>query len=567
MEKSTISATGDMAVRRAGRPYAGALLVLFLSLAVFLPLDRWMVAPNAVERVNLVTVAEMHRDGSWLVPTLNDVPRLSKPPLPAWLSALTVQPQTVADMANPQDVVRERAREALANEARVPSIIAACLTLVAIFDFGFTLGGPMLGLLAAAITATTVMFRSQELIATTDIYLALWVAVANAFLVRMVFNRTGWLNSLGAGCALGLALMSKGPVALIETVLPLAFFLCWRRWRSGPIARTDAGRSPTAPIATATAVMLIVGCWWYALAFARIGGQTSRLWVSEVFQSEIITPINTPWYRYALSLRSLLPWLPWLVVGVIATGSSKKDDSRGRLPVFLVLTPVLIMTFVTRKDDRYLLPMLGPAAVIAGQGLMAWAADRPRTSPRGRILLGVHWLVFLLWGLSIAQEIHSWKIAPAVMAAAVCAVLGVGGWLASNFSPRLLVPLTVALTLGINLDYNAAKRRHPEPASAQMQMADLIWRDYPQARVCVVFPNKLNEMYLSAVDLSLYLGRTVGPWTGHSTASPNQEELVYLESPEAAAPTSWQEVCSIQDGPTVCRLFLVPAESGATNGR
>ncbi len=38
-----------------------------------------------MELFNLVPIREAECDGHWLVPTLNEVPRLEKPPIPVWL--------------------------------------------------------------------------------------------------------------------------------------------------------------------------------------------------------------------------------------------------------------------------------------------------------------------------------------------------------------------------------------------------------------------------------------------------------------------------------------------------
>ena len=53
---------------------------------------------------------------------------------------------------------------------------------------------------------------------TTDVHLMLWVATANAFFAAALLHRKRWLGCLAGGVALGLAFMSKGPVALAQTI-------------------------------------------------------------------------------------------------------------------------------------------------------------------------------------------------------------------------------------------------------------------------------------------------------------------------------------------------------------
>src|SRR5207244_87021 len=63
-----------------------------------------------------------------------------------------------------------------------------------------------------------------------DVHVALWVNIANVGLAWAVRRGRWWAGSLLAGAALGLAFMSKGPVSLLQTVLPVLGFVVWRRW-------------------------------------------------------------------------------------------------------------------------------------------------------------------------------------------------------------------------------------------------------------------------------------------------------------------------------------------------
>ena len=51
--------------------------------------NRSDTIPDIMEARNLVTAREMVVHGNWLLPTLNGEPRLAKPPLPTWLTAIT----------------------------------------------------------------------------------------------------------------------------------------------------------------------------------------------------------------------------------------------------------------------------------------------------------------------------------------------------------------------------------------------------------------------------------------------------------------------------------------------
>src|SRR4029453_2387203 len=105
----------------------------------------------------------------------------------------------------------------LAWDIRGPALLCSCLMLLAIFDLGKTLAGAHIGLIAMIVAGSTLFLLRFGRHATTDVQLALWVTLANAALARLALRGPSWRGALLAGCALGMALMSKGPVALLQS--------------------------------------------------------------------------------------------------------------------------------------------------------------------------------------------------------------------------------------------------------------------------------------------------------------------------------------------------------------
>ena len=66
-----------------------------------------VLVPDIMESRNIVTAREMISDGNWLVPTMNDVLRLEKPPLPTWIAA-------VVELATPDNICAQRTMAGLA---------------------------------------------------------------------------------------------------------------------------------------------------------------------------------------------------------------------------------------------------------------------------------------------------------------------------------------------------------------------------------------------------------------------------------------------------------------------
>src|SRR5207302_8757645 len=121
-----------------------------------------------------------------------------------------------------------KASDAVDWRVRVPSLLCACVLLLAVERLGRALGGHPTGIVAAVVCGSSVLFLIYARQASYDILLAAWVAVANAFLAWAMFRRRWAAGLAGAGAALGLALMSKGPVCLLQTIVPFAPF-AWAR--------------------------------------------------------------------------------------------------------------------------------------------------------------------------------------------------------------------------------------------------------------------------------------------------------------------------------------------------
>ena len=337
------------------------LLLAALFFAAIAPTLRWLDFRDGMENFNVITAMEMTRDGHWLLPTLNGAPRLQKPPLTQWITAWGISTS-----------------DSLEWGARWPSLVLACIMLLAVYELGRVAGDWRLGLTAALACGTTVFFLRFARRASYDMQLATWVTVANVFLAKLVLERKWWLGCAGAGLALGLALMTKGPPALAQTVVPVVVFAgaAWCvAWKTGgrpsPLPSpgvpgegeaagglTDAGtRSTTpstgtihrssaaktqsripsrvAPIALGVVLMLAVALPW-VLYVSHAKGGLWRLWVSEVSMAEEQQAgvRNNP-LEVLVMLPLCMPWLPWLFVGLGAM-LARRREARVARPLALM---------------------------------------------------------------------------------------------------------------------------------------------------------------------------------------------------------------------------------------
>src|SRR3954471_16148363 len=172
-----------------------ALAVGAVLLSFFLALGRaplFDVDEGAFSQATL----EMFQRGDFLSTYLNGVPRYDKPILVYWLQAASVLAFGPTEFA-----------------FRLPSALCATLWCAAVFAFTRKNFGANAGLVAAAITATSVGVFAIGRAATADGLLNLCLVVTMfAAWEHLKSGERKWLYAVFA--ATGLGVMAKGPVAL-----------------------------------------------------------------------------------------------------------------------------------------------------------------------------------------------------------------------------------------------------------------------------------------------------------------------------------------------------------------
>ena len=160
---------------------------------------------------------EMIVRGDWLRVTIDYQPFYQKPPLFFWLQALSMKAWGVNEFA-----------------ARFVNALCGIATLAAVFTVGSRLFGVLFGLLWALAFAGSFLphlfFRSGIIDPVFNLLIFSGIAVvARAFLIENGKPRTG-LFAL-AGTLIGLAVLAKGPVALLVVCLTVAVYWAAVRFR------------------------------------------------------------------------------------------------------------------------------------------------------------------------------------------------------------------------------------------------------------------------------------------------------------------------------------------------
>jgi 4-amino-4-deoxy-L-arabinose transferase-like glycosyltransferase len=484
---------------------------------------------------------------SWLVPTLNGAPRIRKPPLPAWISAATTPPGLFSDLSTPAvSPPRDRAYERLAYALRVPAVVMAMGLVLLIYETGRTLRNPQFGLYAAAIAASSLILLRQGRSITSDVHLAFWVTAANLGLIKAMTNRSLWRWLPFAGAALGLAILSKGPVALVQTVLPAAIAAATLKWR--PPGLVAAG-------GIAALVCGIIAVPWFAYVMAATP-DVWNVWWSEVTRSGATNLRRDSIFTYLSIFPLLAPWTVLLAAGLIVAWRQYRRDLCGVWPIVGLAVPLIVMSLVKDKNERYLLPMLAPAALAAAHGAISLLHAGEWSERARRSLAAAHWGLLLLMCLGIPAAGAIGQILPdrqpwwgwGFAATAAIAMLVLWAWAARcvRRRPTWFIGATMLIMYAVHAVFLHGYRASPPGRSEMKPIADAIIADRPTSAVWYFDPSQPPKPLPQ--DLQIYLNRVVRVvHRVEDLPAPAVDRVIVMLRREHAPPPTvpgWREVAS-----------------------
>lgn len=524
--------------RRGGAAWLALVGVIVATFAFIAPTLTWLEFSSGSENLNVATALEIRREQRWLLPTLDGEPRVAKPPLTAWITASAVDGNTFQAMSNRDAELRARAARELAWQVRWPFLLSSCLMLPAAAELGRVLsaGDWRVGVIAAAACASNLFFLRHGRLATTDVQLALWVAVANVFLAHAVMRGRWWTGAIGAGLALGLAFMSKGPVGLVQSVAPVAAFLLWNAWTSrnpqSDVARIADSRcaatdgsswgARVAQIVLAALLFALVALPWYALVASKNPEVWARWQMEVTREGATDLPPGKP-YAYLSFFAFIAPWTAFLIAGIAVVvrdlrQSPRDPRTRGMcLALLMLVVPIVIMSLFRDRKERYLLPMIVPAGVVIARAVVEHFETRHLKSVADRAVVAIHWatLLVLAIGLPVAGAVALTTLdggrwfspAVAVVGGAVCLAIVVAGIVVHRRWGGAIVAATLLLMLALQVLFMHGYRNSREGRSEMKPLAGMIWRQTPDAQVYITGAKKVR----APVDLAIYLNRAV-PW-------------------------------------------------------
>ena len=318
---------------------------------------------NAQLALNIV------ESGNWLSLSLFDEPYWDKPPLLAWLTAVSYTCFGVSEWST-----------------RLPSLVSSLLLIAFLLNAGTKLLGSRVAAMGCAALLLAWGFSFQSRYVTMDALLMLCTTVTTlgiAVGIRRRNQRTyrpRWL--IASGIALGLGILAKGPVCAVLAIPPV---IVWAALNAEITrkARKEAFKRVAIPAA------IIAAPWFIITTILHPEFAYHFLWKHHVVRfSDAFNHEEPFWYYAPIIWLFMFPASILLPRVIHAMASQKQKHCSFRTPVhgLLVLSSIWIIGFFSFSQCKlpaYIFPVFPMIALLTGAVLDIDLARSPET--RGRI--------------------------------------------------------------------------------------------------------------------------------------------------------------------------------------
>jgi 4-amino-4-deoxy-L-arabinose transferase-like glycosyltransferase len=342
---------------------------------------------DLMEARNFVTAREMVQNNNWLLPTMNGEPRIAKPPLPTWATALAMKISGTDD-------------NLAAN--RLPAGFAALLMVGFIYlTVNRMSGSRETGVYAAIVLSTSYMFMYMARKGTWDIFChsfmlgAVWL-----YIVTFTSRKKKYLTSISAGVLMGLSWLSKGPVSFYALLLPflISHAVIYRQEYTGDLFRH---------FAVMALVCLAVSTAWPLYVYTHMPAELHSI-VKDESQAWFSRHIKPFWYYLQFPAMSGI-WVFIILPMMWPSYAYKKIGKNKNYQMLLLWTVIMVilLAVIPEKKDRYLLPVTIPMAVIVSYYLryLVNAFKKEVLSRSDRLIINMYMALTVLISLLVTASV------------------------------------------------------------------------------------------------------------------------------------------------------------------
>ena len=293
-----------------------------------------------MEARNFQTANEIIENDNWLLPTLNDEPRYQKPPLPTWLTALSVL------LFNSKAVIFYR----------IPAILF--LFIIGVTSYFFSIGinfNKSESIINGLITVSSIYIIAIIFEAPWDIFAHGFMFIAIYYLFNSFKNSFTKSHNILIGILIGLSIMSKGPISIYALLIPflLSYLLVYKK-----ISLNN--------LIIIFFISIVSGGIWYLYVYTQdyntlveIGAQETENW-----SNYNVKPFYYYWDFFINSGIWTIPAITSIILPFINRKISV--NKHHLLTCYWVLFSVILLSLIPEKKTRYLMPVLIPLALNTG---------------------------------------------------------------------------------------------------------------------------------------------------------------------------------------------------------
>lgn len=410
--------------------YLILLIVCFCTFFVNLGLSF----PDLMECRNFITAREMVQEGNWWYTTMNLEPRLEKPPLPTWLTAITAIVYGGFD-----NLFILRLPSALISTLMVYFFFQLCKELTNEKYFPF---------IGALVLATSLLVMQQARTNSWDIF-------PHAFMVGSIWqllkglNQNKWSSIYWATFWLICSVLSKGPVSVYALWLPfIVAFSMSGKWL---LIKQNWSK-----MLFLVFVGLAIGFSW-RIATTLNDPMVSEMVIGKEMNSWAGRHVR-PFYFYMHFPLYVGIWMPFLVASFFYKYFKPRINRYGNYQFMIgwIILSILLLSVVPTKKERYLFPALIPMCLMVAYVLYSFYRDYLEKKV-GKVERGIvnsfGWLLFsasILFpiGLLLQNKVEVQMIT--LVSSLVIGCIGIAGLLSLKSARfKNMFGLTIAMVCSI----------------------------------------------------------------------------------------------------------------------
>lgn len=386
---------------------------------------------------------EMLATRDLVVPTFGGRDRYDKPPVIYWLTAASLAVLGPTPRA-----------------ARLPSNLAAVVTVALLAGWVRRRAGPGSGVLAGSLLAVTPVFLVQGRSCTADAVTVALTLLAMLALEPFVRGEGRLPHAVVLWTATALAVLTKGPVApVVLAATGLGWWAVGRRWRPSelvaaggllivgavvgsplvlvPLIVTAVWSALSDPAARhrlrelrwglGSVIMAAVLLPWAVAAWAATDGDYFRIAVGRHVVERGLSPLEGhagfPGFYLATAVVLCFPWVGALIAALPDAWRRRHHDPASRFLLAWTLGPLAVFEVVATKLVHY--PLAGYPAAVAMVTVWAWRDGARRAGVVSRALHVIGGVVLASVPVLVAEIVLAPELRSSAIVAAVTLASGI----------------------------------------------------------------------------------------------------------------------------------------------